>query len=69
MRRHRASGAGGLVVGLVLIAIGTYYVLTNTLGIDLPELDGDMIWPIIVMAIGVLIVFRATRDQLGHHQP
>ena len=69
MRRHRASGAGGVVVGLVLIAIGTYYVLTNTLGIDLPELDGDMIWPIIVMAIGVLIVFRATRDQLGHDKP
>ena len=69
MRRHRSSGVGGVVVGLVLIAVGTYYVLTNTLGIDLPELEADMIWPVIVIAIGVVIVYRATHDQLGHDRP
>ncbi len=69
MRRHALSGVGGVLVGLVLVVVGIYYVFTNTLGIDLPELKADMVWPFLVIGIGVAIVYRATNDRLGQDRP
>ena len=37
-RVARRSGVGTVVIALILIFVGGYYVLRNTLGIDLPEL-------------------------------
>jgi uncharacterized integral membrane protein len=50
---------GGLIVGALLLFVGGYYVLTNTLGITLPDLNWDLIWPIIVVALGFGVLYRA----------
>lgn len=57
-RSTRHLGVGALLVGIVLIAIGSYYVLRNTFGFDLAELDGEAIWPILVVALGLGILER-----------
>lgn len=56
---------GALLFGGILLFVGGYYFLRNTLGFDLTELDGNAIWPFIVIAIGVAIVMRASRRRTG----
>ncbi|HEX7472441.1 MAG TPA: DUF5668 domain-containing protein [Candidatus Limnocylindrales bacterium] len=67
MQTRRALGrsAGAIVFGVLLLAVGIYYLLRNTLGFALPELDSDAIWPIIVIAIGASILFRSWGEREG----
>lgn len=52
---------GRLIFGLVVLFVGGYFVFRNTLGFDLPELDGDMVWPILVVGLGLAILFNGGR--------
>jgi TRAP-type C4-dicarboxylate transport system permease small subunit len=54
---------GALVFGAILLLVGGYYLLVNTFGIDLPELNWDMIWPIAVIGLGVAVVARAVASR------
>ena len=67
MQTRRALGrsAGAIVFGVVLLVVGGYYLFRNTLGFALPEMDGEAIWPIIVIAIGASILVRAWGEREG----
>ena len=54
-RHHRRDGTGALIFGLILIAVGAYFLLRQYL----PTLNFDLIWPLIVMGGGVLLVVAA----------
>ena len=41
--------------------VGGYYFLRNNLGFDLGPLDGELIWPAIVIIIGIVVVMRGLR--------
>lgn len=56
--RRRLDG-GGLVLGGILILVGVYYLLQQTLGFDLPDLDWDKLWPVILIVIGGLVLYGA----------
>lgn len=58
-RPARRTGAGTIVFALILIVIGGYYVLRNTLGIDLPELSSDAVVPVVAVLIGLAMLYRA----------
>lgn len=45
-----------LVFGFILVAIGVWFFATRTLGLDLPELRWDQIWPIFLIGLGVWVV-------------
>lgn len=45
-----------LVFGIILVGIGAWFFATRTLGLDLPELRWDQIWPIFLVGLGVWIV-------------
>lgn len=60
-RRRRFADFGGLILALVLITVGGWYLLRNTFGFDMPEINGDAIWPIIVIALGIGILSNALR--------
>jgi tetrahydromethanopterin S-methyltransferase subunit C len=62
-RVTRHEGLGAILFGLGLIALGGYYLLKNAFGFDLPELDGEIIVPIIAIAIGAVVVLRAWDDR------
>jgi NADH:ubiquinone oxidoreductase subunit 4 (subunit M) len=59
----RRSGVGAMVLALVLIFVGGYYVLRNTLGLAMPELDSDQVVPVIAVALGLAILYRAWQDR------
>jgi uncharacterized integral membrane protein len=68
--RERGRDAGALLFGAILLIVGGYYVLRNTLGFDLGELDGERIWPVIVVLIGAMIVLRAIdRSSIEDRRP
>jgi hypothetical protein len=48
----------GLVFGAILLFTGVYYVLRNTFGLPLQDINWDNCWPFIVVAIGGSIVFK-----------
>lgn len=54
---------GALLFGGILLIVGGYYLLTNTFGVALPELNWDMIWPLFVIALGVGVLWRALTER------
>ena len=56
MERLRGLDVGGILIGLIILGVGIYYLLTNTLGLAIPELDWDRVWPLFIIALGVGIV-------------
>ena len=55
----RRLDLGGIIFGAILLLVGGYYLLRNTLGFTIPELDWDMLWPVLVIAIGVAVLYGA----------
>jgi hypothetical protein len=56
VNKGRGFDAGALVFGLIVLGVGLYYFADKTLGIAMPDLDWDRIWPVIIIAVGVAIV-------------
>ena len=69
MDRLRNLDVGGVIVGLIILGVGLYYFGQKTLGLSIPDLDWDKIWPLFVIALGIGIVFnnwvRANRMSSG----
>jgi Domain of unknown function (DUF5668) len=57
--RRRRRDRGSLFFGLLLLVVGGYFLLRDTLRIELPDL-GDL-WPIFVIALGLWILVNAAR--------
>ena len=61
--KQRGSNVATILVGLVFVVIGTWYFLDTTLGLTMPDIEWDNLWPILLIAIGGVIVFRAATDR------
>jgi hypothetical protein len=61
----RRLDIGGLVFGLVLLFVGGYYLLRNTFGIQMADINWDMVWPILVIVLGGSVLFRAWTSHSG----
>jgi hypothetical protein len=59
-RRHRRD-TGGLVFGLLLLGLGIYFLLKETLGLVIPDI-GEL-WPVFVIALGAWILLSAMRGE------
>jgi hypothetical protein len=49
---------GWLLMGLLILFVGGYYLLRETFGIGLPELNWDAVWPLAIIALGLGILWR-----------
>jgi len=58
-RREPRAGVGTLVLGLIILAVGVYYLLDRTLGIAMPRIQWGSLWPVLLIVLGGLILFRA----------
>lgn len=63
--RSRGVDVGMLVFGAIVLFVGGYYLLRNTLGLDIGELDWDMVWPVLVIGIGLSILLGVVRRPAG----
>ena len=57
-RDHRPNAAA-IVVGLILVGLGAYWFLDQTLGIAMPRISWGGVWPVILIVIGGLILIRS----------
>lgn len=58
-RGRRGPDTGAVIFGLLLVALGAYFLLTETLGYDLPDIG--QFWPVFVVLLGVWILISAAR--------
>ena len=65
----RRIDVGALVFGAILLVVGAYYLLENTFGIAMPDINWDQVWPILVIALGASVVLRAVFARQGPDQP
>ena len=65
---HRID-LGALIFGAILVVVGAYYLLENTFGIAMPDINWDQAWPIIVIVLGASVVFRAVVSRPGPDRP
>jgi uncharacterized integral membrane protein len=56
---RRGPSAIAVIAGLIILAVGLYYFVDRTLGIDLPAVSWGSLWPLILIAIGGVILIRA----------
>jgi hypothetical protein len=52
---------GSIVVGLIILGVGLWYFADRTLGLEMPQLDADQLWPIAVIGIGAWLIIRPRR--------
>ena len=62
--KQRGVNVASIIVGLVIIGIGIWYFLDQTLGFQMPRISWGDLWPIFLIIIGGVILFRsaATRS-------
>jgi phage shock protein C len=57
--RRRGSGSGSLILGLILVAVGAYFLVRQYL----PQIDTDLLWPIGLVLLGVVLVAASLRKE------
>jgi phage shock protein C len=55
--RRRSSGGGTLVFGLILVGLGAYFLIREYV----PQIDTDRLWPIGLVALGLVLVVASLR--------
>ena len=60
-RGRDAGGTASLVLGVVLLALGLWFFAQDTLGLELPSVRWNQLWPIILIVIGAWVLVGAVR--------
>ena len=60
-RRDDAGGSGTIFFGVILVAIGLWFFADQTLGLEMPRLRWNELWPILLVGLGAWIVFGSLR--------
>lgn len=66
VERLRRIDVGAIILGVLILGVGVYYLLVNWFGLELPDLNWDMIWPVAVIALGIGILWGAW-NKMGTH--
>jgi len=56
-----SDGRAGVVVGIGLVLIGLWFLLREYL----PDIDWSLVWPLVLVGIGVLILVSSMRRRKG----
>ncbi len=52
---------GSVIFGLVILAIGLWFLADESLGLEMPDIDWGRFWPVILILIGAWILLGARR--------
>jgi len=61
----RRVDVGALLFGAILLFVGGYYLLENTFGVNLPDINWDQVWPLVIIVLGASVVLRAIASRSG----
>ena len=53
------ANVASIIVGLVILLIGVWYFLDQTLGIRMPRISWGDLWPIFLIILGGVILYRS----------
>lgn len=53
----RSDGRAGVVVGIGLVLIGLWFLVREYL----PEFNWNLVWPVVIVVIGLFLLFNASR--------
>jgi hypothetical protein len=56
---QRETNIASMVVGIILLVIGVWYLLDQTLGIEMPRIRWGDFWPIGLIVIGGIMLYRS----------
>jgi hypothetical protein len=59
--KRRESNVPSIVIGVTFVVIGVWYLLDQTLGLQMPRINWRDIWPIFLIVIGGIMLYRSTR--------
>jgi uncharacterized membrane protein len=59
--KNRGPNLAALIGGFVLVAIGLYFFLDRTLGIAMPRVQWSTIWPVVLIVLGFVVLFRSVK--------
>ncbi|HEX5012758.1 MAG TPA: hypothetical protein VFV72_01275 [Candidatus Limnocylindrales bacterium] len=62
-RRSRGPNVATFLVGMFFLIIGAWYFLDTTLGFEMPAISWGSLWPVFLIVIGGLILYRAATDR------
>ena len=52
---------GSLVFGVIILVIGLWFFASQTLGLDLPDIEWSQLWPLLLIGVGAWIVYGSMR--------
>jgi phage shock protein C len=55
----RSDGRAGVVVGIGLVLIGLWFLVREYL----PEFNWNLVWPVVIVVIGLFLLFNASRKR------
>jgi len=55
-----SDGRGGVVVGIGLVLVGVWFLLREYV----PDIDWSLIWPLVVVGVGVIILVTSMRRRV-----
>ena len=61
MRDRLSRGGPSVVVGVVLVALGAWFLLRRFI----PAIDADLVWPALLVLLGVVLVIASLRGPGG----
>jgi hypothetical protein len=47
----------------VFVAVGLWFFATETLGLTLPRIRWDAVWPVLLIALGLVVILRGMRER------
>ncbi len=53
--------SGSIILGLVILTVGLWYFADRTLGLELPRLEADQLWPVAIISLGAWLIVRPRR--------
>ena len=55
---RRAADTAARIWGLIILAVGVWFLLDVTLGYDMPRIPWGDVWPIGLIVIGLAVILR-----------
>jgi cell wall-active antibiotic response 4TMS protein YvqF len=65
VRDERSYDTIALVWGGIMLVVGIWFFLDQTLGINMPSVNWGDFWPVILIIVGAFVIFRGMRRRTG----